>query len=148
MTGKTFVDTSILIYAYDNTAGSLHDIAVRTMTELWQSRRGRLSPHILTEFFVFLTRAIRKPIPAREAREMIRPYMHWVETPLSGVAVVRASEIAELWGISFWDAMVVASAEEVGARQILTAEAVSNRAIAGIDIVNPFREEDCGSNGG
>jgi predicted nucleic acid-binding protein len=140
MTGKVFVDTNVLVYAYDRTAGEVRDIARSELNGLWESRRGRLSTQVLAEFFMFLTRAITKPIPPREAREIIRPYTHWVESVTSGQTAIRASEIAELWAIPFWDAMVVASAEEVGARQLLTAAAVAGRTIAGIEIVNPFSE--------
>jgi predicted nucleic acid-binding protein len=140
MTGKIFVDTNVLVYAYDRTAAEVQEIARTELRELWESRRGRLSTQVLTEFFMFLTKAITKPIPAREAREIIRPYTHWVESSAGGQTAVRASEIAELWAIPFWDAMVVASAEEVGARQLLTGAAVAGRTIAGIEIINPFSE--------
>ncbi len=140
MTGKVFVDTNVLVYAYDRTAGEVREIARAELNKLWENRWGRLSTQVLTEFFMFLTKAITKPIPAREAREIIRPYTHWVESAASGQTAVRASEIAELWDIPFWDAMVVASAEEVGASQLLTGAAVAGRTIAGIEIVNPFSE--------
>ena len=52
--------------------------------------------------------------------------------------MVRATEIAEVWHVSFWDAMIVAAAEQSGAEQLLTEDLTPGQKIAGISIVNPF----------
>jgi predicted nucleic acid-binding protein len=40
--------------------------------------------------------------------------------------------------ISFWDALIVASAEQAGATQLLTDDLNSGQSIAGIKIINPL----------
>ena len=37
---KTFIDTKLLIYAYDKTAAEKHEIANRIVKELWVSGLG------------------------------------------------------------------------------------------------------------
>jgi predicted nucleic acid-binding protein len=49
---KIFIDTNIIIYAYDVTAGKKHGVAVNILTDLWNSGRGVISTQVLQEFFV------------------------------------------------------------------------------------------------
>jgi predicted nucleic acid-binding protein len=53
--------------------------------------------------------------------------------------VVRASEIGEIWKISFWNAMILAAAEQSRAEYLLTEDLHHGSRIAGVEIVNPFR---------
>jgi predicted nucleic acid-binding protein len=40
--------------------------------------------------------------------------------------------------LSFWDALIVASAEQAGAAELWSEDLVASQAIAGVRIVNPF----------
>jgi predicted nucleic acid-binding protein len=52
--------------------------------------------------------------------------------------VVRASEIGEIWRLSFWDSLILAAAEQNQAAQLLSEDLNHGQVIAGIKIVNPF----------
>ena len=52
--------------------------------------------------------------------------------------MIRASEIAEIWRLSFWDSMILAAAEQSQAAQLLSEDLKHGEVIAGIRIVNPF----------
>lgn len=138
---RTFVDSNILIYAHDADAGRKHRIAADRLKELWNSGGGRLSTQVLQEFYVNVTRKIKAPLSHSAAREVVRDYALWVETSLTAATVVRASEIGEIWQISFWDAMILAAAEQSGADRVLTEDMNAGAKIAGIEIVNPFSGE-------
>ncbi len=135
---KTFVDSTVLIYAHDADAGSKQRIAADRLRELWESGEGLLSTQVLQEFYVNVTRKLGSPLPAGAAREVVRDYASWVESYLTAATVVRASEISEVWRISFWDAMILAAAEQGGAEQLLTEDLNAGEKIAGIEVVNPF----------
>jgi predicted nucleic acid-binding protein len=68
----------------------------------------------------------------------VRDYSAWLESSITAATIVRASEIGEIWQISFWDGMILAAAEQSGAEQLLTEDLNSGEKIAGIEIVNPF----------
>jgi predicted nucleic acid-binding protein len=138
MTGKTFVDSNILIYAHDGDAGSRQQRAAERLTELWNSRAGRLSMQVLQEFYVNVTQKIKVPLSRSAAREVVRNYTPWVESPITPATVVRASEIGEIWHISFWDGMILAAAEQDHASQLLSEDLTHGQVIAGVKIVNPF----------
>lgn len=49
MSDRYFVDTNILMYAHDASAGLKHERAKALLEELWRARSGVLSTQILQE---------------------------------------------------------------------------------------------------
>jgi predicted nucleic acid-binding protein len=137
MNDKTFVDTNVLIYAYNAQAKSKHDIAKNALRELWDERSGALSAQVLQEFYVNITRKIDVPLSKGVARNLINDYSSWcIETTHNEISA--AFRIEDEAKISFWDALIVASAIRCGAVRILSEDLNSGQAIAGIRIENPF----------
>jgi predicted nucleic acid-binding protein len=66
---RRFVDTNILVYAHDDSAGVKRDQARALVEQLWESRDGCLSVQVLQEFFVSVTRKIAKRLDAETAKE-------------------------------------------------------------------------------
>jgi predicted nucleic acid-binding protein len=142
MSGKTFVDSNILIYAHDLDAGARQRRASELLKELWEDGVGRLSTQVLQEFYVNVTQKIRTPLVSGTAREIVRNYGAWVRTSITPATIVRASEIGEIWRISFWDSMIVAAAEQDGVSELLTEDLNHGQLVAGIRVVNPFSQSD------
>jgi predicted nucleic acid-binding protein len=141
MIARTFVDSNILIYAHDADAGSKQLRAADHLTELWTSGTGLLSTQVLQEFYINVTRKIGSPLTASAAREVVRDYAVWIESAITAATIARASEIGEIWQISFWDAMILAAAEQSGAERLLTEDLNAGQKIAGIEIVSPFSDD-------
>ena len=140
MSVRQFVDSNVLIYAHDEDAGVKRRVAAAKLTELWESGQGCLSTQVLQEFFVNVTRKIKAPLAHSVAREIVHTYAVWVNVPITASTILRATEIGEVWQSSFWDSMIVASAEENRAVNLLTEDLNDGQIIAGIEILNPFRE--------
>lgn len=138
MSAVAFVDSNILIYAHDADAGVKRERAMSKLRELWASGTGRLSVQVLQEFYVNATQKLATPIARATAREVIKTYGVWVHQATTVETVTRAAELAELARISFWDALIVASAEEVDAEELLSEDLNNGQAIAGMRIVNPL----------
>jgi predicted nucleic acid-binding protein len=137
MSGKTFVDTNILVYAHDADQADKHKTARNILIELMQNRSGALSPQVLQEFYVTVTRKIAKPLSKREAREIVEDYSVWcIDT--TAAEVVAAFRIEDEAKISFWDALILASAAKAGAGVLLSEDMNAGQQIAGVRIQNPF----------
>lgn len=137
MSGKTFVDTNVLIYAHDVDAGRKHDTAKTILRELWSERKGVLSLQVLQEFYVNVTRKIATPLSKDSARLVVSSYGIWcTETTLTDITA--AFRIEDESHIGFWDALIISSAAKSGASQILSEDLNSGQRIFGIQIVNPF----------
>jgi len=133
-----FVDTNILIYAHDREGGLRWQRATQALDQLWTTRTGRISVQVLQEFFVVATRKLKAVVEVATAREVVRNYASWVTAPTDVDTVLRASEIAEIAQISFWDGMIVAAAERSQAATLYTEDLNDGQVIAGIRIVNPL----------
>jgi predicted nucleic acid-binding protein len=139
MTERVFVDTNILVYAHDSDSGSKHIKAKQCIAELWDTGTGYLSTQVLQEFYVNVTRKIKKPLAPSEARAIVRDFSLWVRSFLTAATVVRGSEISETWRISFWDGLIVASAEQDAAGELLSEDLGHGQVIAGVRVRNPLR---------
>ncbi|HNQ01890.1 MAG TPA: PIN domain-containing protein [Syntrophales bacterium] len=138
MIERVFVDTNVLIYAHDLDAGLKHDRAAAILSDLWEKENGIVSVQVLQEFYVNVTRKISAPLTPALARGVIRNYLAWQIAPNDPSTVLSASEIAERNHISFWDALIVASASNAGADRILSEDLNHGQMIEGVVIENPF----------
>lgn len=133
-----FVDANILIYAYDADSGDKQQYARQVLERLWEHRNGALSIQVLQEFYVTATKKLAKPITPRQAREIIQIYEAWeVYSPRTG-DISAASELAERYQLSFWDAMVVVAAKFSGADTLFTEDLQNGQVIEGVKLVNPL----------
>lgn len=139
MSGVAFVDSNILIYAHDRDAGPRRERARRLCENLWEGRSGCVSVQVLQEFYVTVTRKLRTPVAKARARELVRAYSSWVLSPTTPETVIRATELSEAAEIGFWDALIVAAAEQSGADTLYSEDLNDGQVIAGVRVVNPLR---------
>lgn len=135
---KIFVDTNILIYAYDRGAGPKHDLALNLVETLWQEGTGALSTQVLQEFYVNVRRKAQKPVSARMAKDLITDYLAWNPVVNDGASVIESIELEQRYKFSFWDAMIVVAAQRAGATTLYSEDFNSGQVIGSLKIVNPF----------
>ena len=136
---RQFVDTNVLVYAHDVTAGDNHTRARALVEELWNTREGCLSIQVLQEFFVTTTRKIPKPLDAPVAAGIIDDLAHWHVHAPAAADVLAAVDIHQRTGASFWDAMILQSARELGCQTLHSEDLNSGQAYEGVQVRNPFR---------
>jgi predicted nucleic acid-binding protein len=134
---KTFIDTNVLIYAHDVDAGKKHAIARMIVADLLRTRSVVLSPQVLQEFYVNVTRKIAKPLAKRAARTIVDDFSVCC-VDISPKEISTAFRIEDESRIGFWDALICASALKSGAQVILSENLNAGQAIAGVRIENPF----------
>ncbi len=137
MSGKTFVDTNILIYAHDLDQGLKQRAADAALRELWTNQSGVLSPQVLQEFYNNATRKGSRPLSRGDARRVVATYSVWC-IDFTQAELFSAFQVEDLAKISFWDSLIVAAALKAGASTILSEDINSSQMIAGIRIVNPL----------
>ncbi|MBS9532850.1 PIN domain-containing protein [Mycobacterium sp. M1] len=133
-----FVDTNVLLYAYDTTAGDRHDAARALVDRLWRERRGALSMQVLQEFYVNATRMAAKTLTPESAADRLKSLSRWrVHSPLAD-DVVAAAAWTTRHQLSFWDAMIVRSAAELRCETLWTEDLSHGQVIEGVRLANPF----------
>jgi predicted nucleic acid-binding protein len=138
MADKFFVDTNILLYAHDRSAGVKHERARQLLERLWTSGKGVLSTQVLQELCINLRRKIARPLAVEETRQIIQDYLSWeivVNTPAS---TLHALEIEVRYKISFWDALVLHAAESAGAAVVYSEDLSTGQTYGAVQVVNPL----------
>src|SRR5689334_17024819 len=102
MSDKCFVDTNILVYTQDLSAGHKCERAQTLTRELWESRTGVISTQILQELYVALRRKLAIPIPISRAEEILRDYFAWEVVINNRQSIVRGMQFEVQYRISFW----------------------------------------------
>ena len=75
MSDRYFVDTNILMYAHDNTAGEKHEREKTLVEELWRERKGVVRTQVLQELVINLRRKAARPLDTRATRELVADYL-------------------------------------------------------------------------
>src|SRR5947209_6467558 len=94
--GRRFVDSNVLIYAHDRTAGEKYERARGLVDELWGSRTGVVSVQVLQEFFV----NVNTKIGTAEARRLVSDYGNWRMHAPQAIDVIEAIDIHREYKIS------------------------------------------------
>ena len=136
--GTTFVDTNVLVYAYDATDPVKHGLARTALESLWDDGTGVLSTQVLQEFYAVATAGHKLAMQPREALEIVELYSAWPVVLLDPVVILNASRLHEQHQVSFWDALIVEAARLAGAHRILSEDLRAGQAFDGIRIDDPF----------
>ena len=141
MTAKCFVDTNVLIYAFDSGAPSKQAIAQTLLDRLTDDDALVLSTQVLKEFFSVVTRRIKQPLKADVAEQTVR---HFARFPVIGTDVsllLLAITRHRRDRISLWDALIVEAARRAKAIILYTEDLQDGRDFDGLKVENPFREQ-------
>jgi len=138
MIDKVFVDTNILVYAHDADAGLKCARAAESLRNLWSDRNGIVSPQVLQEFYVTVTRKIRTPLAKEAARRIVDAYSAWC-IDINAADIAAAFKVEDEAQLAFWDALIVAAALRADAKRILTEDMNAGQIVSGIEIHNPLR---------
>lgn len=136
--GLQFVDTNILVYAHDTSAGKKHEIAKELLKELWNTRKGCLSTQVLSEFYVTITKKVKKPLSSFQASQIISDLGLWkLDTPCVD-NILEAIQIGQRYMISFWDSLIICSAINLNCDIILSEDLNSGQYFNKTKVINPF----------
>ena len=136
-----FCDTNILIYGHDASAGAKHTVAARLLRELIIQDRCRLSPQVLQEFYVNVTRKIARPMTEDEAAVAVSKYAHWATAATDARDVQSAIALARQRRMSLWDALIVVSALKCDADVLWTEDLQHGASFGSLQVRNPFVDE-------
>ena len=133
-----FFDTNVLVYPFDGAQAQNKARAQALLADAAGSREALLSTQVLQEFFVAVTRKLSTPLPHDQAEQAVRelallPLVHIdVPTILESIATMRR------YGLSFWDSLIVRSANKGGAAVLYTEDLNNGQKIDTLTVQNPF----------
>jgi predicted nucleic acid-binding protein len=134
-----FIDTNVLLYRYDTLDAAKQRSARQWLDLLWDRGDGRLSWQVLNEFYANATGKIGAP-PAI-IRAAAETYAEWKPAEFSIGQMRRAWHWRDQAGLSYWDGLILAAAEHLGCRWLLSEDFQADRKYGSVQVVNPFRTD-------
>jgi len=134
MTGKAFIDTNILIYAYSSTDMLKKEKSLNIL----RSENLTMSTQVLNEFVWVMSRKYLLPIDL--LRDVINNISDIAYISLITLSTINnAISFTERYKYSYWDSLIISSALETGCDVLYTEDLQHNQTIKGIKIINPFK---------
>ena len=138
MSGKCFVDTNILVYVHDLSAGAKCSRAQELTSELWDSGKGVVSTQVLQELYIALRRRLKIAVSIADAAEILRDYFQWEVVVNNRDSIIRAAELEARYKISFWDGLILQAAERAGAELMYSEDLSHGQMYGSVRVLNPF----------
>jgi predicted nucleic acid-binding protein len=135
---RVFVDANILLYSEDGADPAKQAGALAWLQVLWQRRIGCVSTQVLNEFYVNATRKIKPPMPSGDARAEVRRYALWQPWTIDQATLESAWAVEGRYGLHYWDCLVVAAAQHLGCRYLLSEDMGHEQYYDSVQVINPF----------
>src|SRR4051794_26262575 len=132
-----FVDTNVLMYAQSTGAGRKYRQAVELIARLGEESSAAISIQVLIEFFSVATKKLRISSPDAEA--VMREWSSWmtIHRP-DPTDILRAAGLQREFQISWWDALILNSAIELGCSTLWTEDLNHGQRYSTLTARNPF----------
>ncbi len=137
MNADVFIDTNVLLYSIDEEPANApkRDRARHLLlTERWG-----WSVQVAAEFFVNATspkRPFRLAIP--DAAAFVDTWLAYPTAALTADLVRAAIALHERYGVSYWDAAIIAAAAQMGCRTVFSEDLNHGQDYDGVGVINPF----------
>jgi predicted nucleic acid-binding protein len=136
--GKFFVDTNLLVYAYDSSAGKKWRTSLEVLSLLWTHHTGVLSTQVIQELFVSLTQKVKNPILPETAKEIVSDLLRWPLVVNDEGNILRAIDLQIKYHFSFWDSLILQAAMTSKSEFLLSEDFQNGQVIEFVTIINPF----------
>jgi len=134
-----FIDANVLIYAHDESAGRKREIARELLRRVVLHRQAASSVQVAGEFFVISTRKIKTPLSVKNASLILADMAGWLIHSPSLDDVRAATDIASKSQVHYWDALVIRSAQAIGASVLWSEDLQDGGQFGAVTVRNPFR---------
>lgn len=135
MTGRSFLDTNVLVYAVDNAEPAKQKVARQLMS---MTSDIVISAQVLNEFYVTITRKLKPAITPDIAASMVHNLTRLPCISVDSQLIRFALRAGQRWKLSHWDSLVVEAARQAGCTRVLTEDLANGANYDGLIIENPF----------
>lgn len=119
-----FVDTNVLVFAFDDSAKDKHERAKQFVSDVFTGKKGAtLSNQVLGEFSSATQAKAKVPLEPEEVVAFIQTInenTYWKKVNYTTETTQHANGIAKTHHVPYWDAVIVATMKENGENVLLT----------------------------
>jgi len=137
--GLFFLDTNLFVYSFDDRDPGKRRVARQWIGDALRTQRGVISTQVVQEFINLATQRFACPLSPSDARDYLRSVLQPLCHHYPSIAFYdRALSVRERTGFSWFDALIVAAAQEARCAILLTEDLQAGRHIDDLRIHNPF----------
>lgn len=139
MSDRSFIDTNVFAYFFDQEDKRKNRLARSVVGELLNTSQAVISYQVIQEFASLALRKFRVALPPSQVQAFLDEILWPVceVLPDTGLYSEALSIVSET-GYTFYDSLIVAAASQAECKVLLTEDLQSGRKIRGVEIRNPF----------
>jgi predicted nucleic acid-binding protein len=133
---RSFIDTDILVYAEASDEPAKQQAALALLKQLYESASGVLSTQVLQEYCNVALKKLK--LPAAHLRAQLDLYEQFEIVQVTPALIRAGLDLHQTRSVSFYDAIVLASAETAGCNELFSEDLNTGEMVGGVRIINPF----------
>ncbi|MEZ5605797.1 MAG: PIN domain-containing protein [Burkholderiaceae bacterium] len=134
-----FVDTPVFLYTADERDPAKMARSRQWVCWCWEQRAGRISTQVLNELYHNAITRFRARMPVSQARAQVRNLRQWQPPHLDTYVIDGAWALQDRYALSYWDALIVSSAQQQGCRFLLSEDLQHRQRFESVQVLNPFQ---------
>ena len=136
MADRSFIDTNVLVYAEASDAPVKQQAALVLLKQLYETGTGVLSTQVLQEYCNVAIKKLK--LPAGHIRAQLDLYEQFEVVQVTPAIIRAGLDLHQTRSVSFYDALILASAETAGCNVLFSEDMNTGEVMAGVRILNPF----------
>jgi predicted nucleic acid-binding protein len=138
---NVFLDTNILVYAYDTSDEAKHKIALDLIAHLLSAENVVISTQVLNEFVVVITGKVKHPLSIDDVSAILKKFKDNFAIRLTGMPdITKALSITKKFKLSYWDSLIIAVAINTRCTTLYSEDLQHGLEIDNtLRIINPFK---------
>ncbi|MEX0783349.1 MAG: PIN domain-containing protein [Dehalococcoidia bacterium] len=139
MTVTVFVDTNVLVYSRDDGHPEEQGRARAWLDEVARAGTPKLSFQVLVELYSVITSKLSGLVTEAVVRDLVVSLLPWDPIGPSAALIDAAWRVQDRFGLSWWDAQIVAAAQLQGCAYLLTEDLQHGQRFGDLTVVSPFQ---------
>jgi predicted nucleic acid-binding protein len=133
---RSFIDTSVLIYAEASDAPAKQRAALDLLKQLYESGNGVVSTQVLQEYCNVALKKLK--LPVQHVRAQLDLYEQFEVIQVTPPIIRAGLDLHQTRSVAFYDAIILATAQIAGCSVVFTEDLNAGEVMGGVRIANPF----------
>ncbi len=138
MSGRSFVDTNVLVYCFDVGEPAKRKRALAILEGDADVGDLVVSTQVLQEFYVTVTRKLKRPLPPPEASAAVHELAKLSVVQIDLAMVLASIADCQTHQLSLWDTLILRSALTASCERVLTEDLQHGFVFESLRVENPF----------
>lgn len=134
---KIFIDTNILVYCMDKFDEKRQEKCRLLLKSLTEDQQGVISTQVMQEFYVAATKKLgADPLLTKDILHSFKQFEIVIVNP---DIIYEAIDCSIINRISFWDSLIVVTAESARCEKLWTEDLNDGQIIRSVQVENPLK---------